>query len=227
MRIISSLDAPFAIENLVNTVLCKAKESVEICVPWLDNGFVSLLKRTMSPNTALNLLVKTPQENDKTFCALRTLEGESIYKSDIVCVPWLHAKFLVVDSRDVIFGSANATSNAFYYNNEVLVGFNDMPEVAARFLQIFNQIKRQPSNLKWSIVREYSGCFSYSTPQLRIMKLVKRFFKENGNSEILLSLLVRFAQNSGYGFEIVKMTIQEMIKHGLLYEPHPGYIKLT
>lgn len=227
MQIVSSLDSPFAIENLINTALHKAKDSVEICVPWLEKGFVSLLKRIVSPSVAFNLLVKTPQENDKTFCAVQTLEEESSHKTDIVCVPWLHAKFLIVDSRDVILGSANATSNAFYYNNEVLVSFNDLPEVAARFSQIFNQIKSQPSNLKWNIAKEYAGCSFYSTPQLRIMKLAKRFFRENGNSEIPLSLLVRFVQNNGYGFEIVKMTIQEMIKQGLLYEPHLGYIKLT
>ncbi len=227
IQVVSSLDSPFSIENLIRTELCKAKDTVEICVPWLEKGFISLLRSTLPSGLAISLLTKIPKENDRTFCALQALEEESRWYTDVICTPWLHAKFLIVDSRDVIFGSANATSNGFYYNNEVLANFSDIPEVAARFQQIFNQIRSQPTNIKWNIVKEYSGCSCYSTPQMRIMQLVKLFFRKNSNSEVPLSSLVRFVQNNGYDFEVAKSTIQEMIRNGSLYQPRDNHIKLT
>jgi len=225
MQIVSSLDSPFVIEDMIKTELTKAKDTVEICVPWLEKGFVSILRSTLPSGLAVSLLTKIPQESDKTFCALQALERESSWCTDIMCTPWLHAKFIIVDSRDVLFGSANATSNGFYYNNEILANFTDVPDIAARFQQIFSQIRNQPSNLEWNMVKDYSGCAYYSAPQIRIMQLVKSFFRRNGNSEISLSLLVRFVQNNGYGFEAAKSTIQDMIRNGLLYEPHNDHIK--
>jgi hypothetical protein len=227
LDVVSSLDSSFAIEKLVRDHFSRAKDTLSICVPWFDKGFVSLMMRTVPPDVSVNVMTKIPQENDKTFCAARALETEGRWKTDIVCAPWLHAKFYIVDSKDVIFGSANGTGNGFYYNNEVLVGVSDAPEVAVKFLKIFNEIKSQPQNLKWSIVREYSGCSSYSTPQLRIMKLVEEFFRKNSNAEIQLPLLVRFVQNSGYEFEITKQTIQEMVRFGTLYMPRDSYVRHT
>jgi len=225
VRVISSLDSPFAIPETFSCVFRKANK-ICVCSPWIEKSFIYLMKETVAPNTYLNFLIKTPEEHDRTFRAIEALETESRemrWKVNIVCTPNLHAKFIVVNDVDIFFGSSNATNSGLYYNNEVLLAFSDMPEISDQFVKVFENIKRQRCNHSWELVRDFHG----PSADRRLVEVTVSYLGERAHTETRIPLLVSELQRHGYYFNRAKEGVQEMLKHGVLYSPREGFVKLV
>lgn len=159
IRLVSSLDSPFAIIDTFKSGLEKS-QIVRVCYPWFEKPFSDLVRRVVPKGTHLDVLTKIPYNQDKTFRSLQafdTMRKHVMWQSTSTCVPYLHAKFAVVDDRHVFFGSANATNGSLFYSNEVMVTFCDMPELTNRFVALFERIRKQEHNLRWELIRDFHG----------------------------------------------------------------------
>lgn len=184
------------------------------------------MKRTVPSGACLNFLIKTPIEHDRTFRAMEVLEAESRgmrWKLDIVCVPNLHAKFTVVNDRDVFFGSPNATSSGLYHNSEVLVAFRSVPTIADHFRRIFERIKRQACNHHWELVRDFHG----ASVDRRLVEITVKYFRKRANKEVRIPFLISEFQRHGLHFSMAKEGFQELLKRGIVYRPREDFVKLV
>lgn len=223
IRVISSLDSSFAIGDAYKTGFRNAND-VCISSPWIENAFIDLMRETVPSGAQIDLLVKTPDMYDRTFRtieALDALKREMDWKVNATCVPYLHAKFTILNDRDVLFGSANATNNGLFYNNEIMVAFYDMPILSNQFLDIFESIKKQRHNHPWEIVRDFHG----SSPDKRIVEITHRYLQQHG--ETRKASLAKILQEQGYSFLNAKVGIQKMLNQGIVYEPRIDFIKLV
>lgn len=184
------------------------------------------MKETVPSGACLNFLIKTPVQHDKTFRAIEVLEAESRvmqWKCNIVCVPNLHAKFTIINDRDLFFGSPNATTGGLYHNKEVLVAFYAMPTIADHFRRIFEGISRQAYNQHWELVRDFHG----ASVERRLSEITVRYFRRIGNKEVRIPFLISEFQRYGFDFGTAKEGLQELLKYGILYNPREGFVKLV
>jgi hypothetical protein len=224
IQIVSSLDSPFVIPETYSRGMRYA-QSVRICSPWVEKPFVHLMKGAIQKGASVDFLIKRPDNVDATFRAMEALEAngrESQWNIDVLCVPYLHAKFAIVDEKSVFFGSANATNGGLYNNVEVLAVFHDMPSVAGRFLQIFDNMKKQNQSLRWELVRDFHG----STVDRTLVEFVMRYLKQLPDKESHVAILNMHLRKHGFDFNLAKEGIEQMLRQGYLYNPHEDYVKL-
>lgn len=227
IKVVSSLDSPFAIAD---TLRQGFKNAEEVCIssPWTETPFIHLLRNTVPKGICQRWVIKTPSAYDKTYRAMEALEAvskEMKWKPDLVCAPYLHAKFFIVyrpKDTTVYFGSANPTINGLYHSNEVLVAFHKIPMMANCFRRIFEAIRKQRCNLPWELVRDFHGTSRNRT----LMEITLRFFRERAYKEARISALVVYLQNNGFNFNRAKEGVQAMLNSGALYCPRDGFVKL-
>lgn len=225
IEVISSLDSPFVIPETYRHGLNSA-QSVRICSPWVEKPFVHLMKGAIQKGASVDFLIKRPDGADATFRAMEALEAdgkESRWDIDVVCVPWLHAKFAIVDEKNIFFGSANATNGGLYNNVEVLTAFYDMPSIADRFIQIFDSMKKQHQNLRWELIRDFHG----SSINRVLLEFAIEYLRRLPNNESHLSILNSHLRKHGFDFDLAKEGIEQMLRYGYLYSPREDYVKLV
>jgi len=225
IEVISSLDSPFAVSEAYRHGL---RNSQRVCLssPWLEKSFLSIMRETIPSGASLDLLIKRPEEYDRTYRAIEALDivsNEMRWDVSVVCVPSLHAKFTIVDDKNVLFGSVNATNGGLYDNIEILTAFYEQPNIADCFIKVFETIKRYSQNQSWELVRGFHG---KSIDRVTI-EIARRYFREEPNSEVRVDIFVSYLQRHGFSFIRAKEGLQEMLKHGVLYSPRDGYIKLV
>lgn len=184
------------------------------------------MKRVAPPNASINILVRTPEEHDKTFRAIEALEIEGkkkSWKTDVVCVPNLHSKFTVVNNKHVLIGSSNATNYGLYHNNEILVAFRDMPTIANRFMDIFERTRSQKYNYHWELVKKFHG----TSANRKLVEIALRYFRKTANREIRISSLISELQRHDISFRKAKEGFQQMLNNGVLYSPREGFVRLV
>lgn len=225
IKVVSSLDSHFAIAEAFSDVFRDAHE-IRICQPWFEAAFLYIMKRTVPSNASLSILVRAPEEHDKTFRAIEALETEGrkkSWKTDVVCVPNLHSKFTVVNNRHVLIGSPNATNYGLYHNHEILVAFSDMPTIANRFREIFEYTRRQEYNHHWELVKNFHG----ASGNRRLVEATLRSFRKIANREMRIPSLISELQRHGVPFRKAKEGFQQMLNHGVLYSPREGFVRLV
>jgi len=184
------------------------------------------MKRVAPPNASISILVRTPEEHDKTFRAIEALEIEGrkkSWKTDVVCVPNLHSKFTVVNNKHVLIGSPNATNYGLYHNSEILVAFRDMPIIANRFVEIFERTKSQNYNYHWELIRNFHG----TSGNRRLVEVTLRSFRKTANREMRIPSLISELRRHGVSFRKAKEGFQQMLNHGVLYSPREGFVRLV
>jgi hypothetical protein len=226
-EIISSLDSPLALPEALGRGL-KDAQRICLCSPWVEKPFVHLMKERIRQGASIDFLIKKPDGVDKTFQAIEALETEARvmdWRVDVVCVPassYLHPKFVVVDDKNVFFGSANATNGGLYNNIEVLVAFHEMSSVADRFIQIFEEIRKQNRNYRWELVRDFHG----SSINEALVETARIYLREQPNKEARKDHLNWHLRNHGFHFDMAKNGIDEMVRYGILYSPRIDYVRL-
>jgi phosphatidylserine/phosphatidylglycerophosphate/cardiolipin synthase-like enzyme len=225
IEIVSSLDSPFVIPETYSRGMKYAKK-LRICSPWVEKPFVHLMKGAIQKGASVDFLIKRPDSVDATFRAMEALETDSKelhWNTDVVCVPYLHAKFAIVDEKSIFFGSANATNGGLYNNVEVLTAFYDMPSVADRFIQIFESMKKQHRNLRWELVRDFNG----SSINRMLLEFAIEYLRRLPNKESHLAILNSHLRKHGFDFDLAKEGIEQMLRYGYLYSPREDYVKLV
>lgn len=225
VEIVSSLDSPFVIPETYSDGLRHA-QSVCVCSPWVEKPFVHLMKKAIPKGASVDFLIRRPDDADTTFLAMEALESdgkESQWKIDVLCVPYLHAKFVIVDGKSIFFGSANATNGGLYNNVEVLAAFRDMPFVADRFVQIFERMKKQTQNLPWELVRDFHG----STLNRTLVESAIGYLKQMPNKDSHVAFLNLHLRGRGFDFHSAKAGIEQMLRYGYLYSPREDYVRLV
>lgn len=225
IEIVSSLDSPFMIPETYSRGL-ECAQSVRVCSPWVEKPFVHLMKRAIQRGASVDFLIKRPDDADATFRAIEALEvdgKESQWDIDVLCVPYLHAKFTIVDEKSVFFGSANATNGGLYNNVEVLAAFHDMPSVAHRFVQIFESMKKQNRCLSWELVRDFHG----SSVNRSLVESAIGYLKRLPNKDSHVAVLNLHLRQHGFDFQSAKEGIEQMLRYGYLYSPRDDYVKLV
>ena len=225
IRVVSSLDSPLAIAETLHLEL---RDAYDLCIasPWLQNCALHLIKSTVSKGAKLDLLIAKPKLYDSTYRALEALDRlstEMQWKFNCVLMPALHAKFLKVDNKDVIVGSANGTNGGLYENNEVLVCFHDMPNIVERFTQIFEILKEQPANIRWELFRDYHG----SSVDKRLVEITMAYLQRNRYREIKIPFLIQEFRRQGYSYGRAKEGFQIMEKNGFVYTTSDGFVRLN
>jgi phosphatidylserine/phosphatidylglycerophosphate/cardiolipin synthase-like enzyme len=225
IEIVSSLDSPFVIPETYSRGM-KCAQSVRVCSPWVEKPFVHLMKRAIQKGASVDFLIKRPDSVDATFRAMEALEAdgkESQWNIDVICVPYLHAKFAIVDEKNIFFGSANATNGGLYNNVEILTAFYDMPSVANRFVQIFESMKKQNRNLPWEIVRDFHG----SSVNRTLVESAIKYLKEMPDKDSHVAILNLHLRKHGFDFNSAKEGIEQMLRYGYLYSPREDYVRLV
>ena len=223
IKVVSPLNSPFALAATLEAGL-RGANVIQICSPWIERSFVDLIRRTVPKRAHLDILIRTPEYNDKTFRSLETfdlLRREMGWSGTSTCVPYLHAKFTVVNCRDVFFGSANATSNGLFYNNEVMMVFYNMPDLASRFVNIFECVRGQKHNLRWELARDFHGPSIEGRPAAIVMQYLEE------RREVRKDTLVKVLEGHRYDFRTAKEVVQRMLCQGILYEPRSDYVRLA
>jgi len=225
IRVVSSLDSPLAIAETLRLELRDAHE-LWIASPWLQNCALHLMKATVSKGAKINLLIAKPKIYDSTYRALEALDSlstEMQWTFNCVLMPTLHAKFLTIDNKDVIVGSANVTNGGLYENNEVLVCFHDMPNIVERFTKIFEILKEHPANIRWELFRDYHG----SSVDKKLVEITMAYLQRNRYREAKIPFLIQEYRRQGYSFGRAKEGFQLMEKNGFVYTTSDGFVKLN
>lgn len=101
------------------------------------------------------LITRIPVEEDVR--ALKTVESFADLKnSSVMCKLYLHAKFIIIDNRIVLWGSVNPTSSGIYDNDEVIY-VSQKPSHVTRHQEIFDELWYDPRNTSWEKVQQYFG----------------------------------------------------------------------
>jgi phosphatidylserine/phosphatidylglycerophosphate/cardiolipin synthase-like enzyme len=112
-------------------LLQNSKNSVDIAMyNFTYNKFLKALKKANKNGSKITLIY------DKTN--LKFPEKFSLYKSKRK----LHTKLAIIDSKYVIFGSANWKKESFSQNYEI-IHITDEKEVVKKFIAIFHKIKKE------------------------------------------------------------------------------------
>ena len=225
IEVVSSLDSPFVIPETFSHGL-RSAQSIRICSPWVEKPFVHLMKGALQKGATVDFLIRRPESVDSTFRAMETLEAngkESQLDVNVLCVPYLHAKFVVVDEKSIFFGSANATNGGLYNNVEVLTAFYDMPSLADRFVRIFESMKKQNQNLPWELVRDFHG----SSMNRTLVEFVIRYLRQLPDGDSHVAILNLHLRQHGFDFHSAKEGIEQMLRYGYLYSPREDHVKLV
>jgi len=225
IQIVSSLDSEFAIAETIGKKL-RGASKLYICSPWIERSFVHFMQMTVPRHANVNMLIRTPEEHNRTFKAVEALESISkkmSWQLDIMCVPELHAKFMIINNTDVLFGTLNATNSGLFHNFEVLVAFNDMPTITEQFLKIYKKFRAHEHNLHWNLVKEFHG----PTIDRKAAYIIIRYLQQRPYLEAPLHSLALQLRKNGYGRSRAESKIKELYQLGVIIITNDGRAKLN
>jgi phosphatidylserine/phosphatidylglycerophosphate/cardiolipin synthase-like enzyme len=143
-----------------------------------------------------------------------------------MCKPYLHAKFIIVDCRIVLWGSVNPTNAGMYDNDEILY-ISKKPMHLTRHKEIFDELWYDPRNTTWEKVQQYFGHKGHVTHK-KMAEAILGFFDMNGNQEVFEKGLVeRIARRLDVNTRDVSETIENLVIDSALYRPKPHTLKRT
>jgi phosphatidylserine/phosphatidylglycerophosphate/cardiolipin synthase-like enzyme len=161
-EIVSSTDHPYAIADSLKINLRETKESLDISAPWNSKSFVDMIRTFVSKPRMVKkrLLTRTPTEKDiRTFKTVASFAN--LKNSKVMCKPYLHSKFIIVDNRIVLWDSVNPTSSGLYDNDEILYISKD-PFLVTRHQEIFDDLWHDRGNSSWENVQQHFGFKDYA-----------------------------------------------------------------
>jgi phosphatidylserine/phosphatidylglycerophosphate/cardiolipin synthase-like enzyme len=231
VRIITSLDGPYAIPDAITEVLKTAKNFVLISAPWLGKGFVNEMRHSIPNGVTINVVTKEPEKIDNSFHAINSLYSVAECKGWKVNVKYnyqLHLKLIIVDGATCIFGSWNPTDSGTYYNLEAIEIWYTAP-VVERYTGIFNEVWNRFENVKFEQFRLFHGYKQIDNQSYfrEIAHKVTSCFDENSNAPILKWKLCKEIQKMGYNEGDVISVLKSLVNDGVLYEPGPDSYRMV
>ncbi len=230
-RIVTSLDGPYAIPDVLKQCLTKTQRYLLISAPWLSKGFVDFLRNFAPKGIRIHLLTRLPNERDRSFDAIESLVNiadSNGWKTEAKCNPNLHAKFIIVDGTTCVFSTLNPTGSGMYYNHECLLVLKH-PSNVKRLSEFFFKLWKRAENSNWEHVRLFHG-YKTTDPQFIHKKIAEKivgFFIENSNNAVQKWRLRKDIKRLGFNEDDIKRTIEDLLRDGVLYEPKLDMIKLT
>ena len=228
--IISSTDHPYAISDALKKYLRETKKSLVISAPYKSKNFVDMIRTFIpQPEDVRKKLITRPPD-DKDLRTFRTIESfADIANSKVMCKPYLHAKFVIIDNNIVLFGSVNPTSAGIYDNDEILY-ISKNPMHVKRHIEIFYKLWNCPRNIAWENFQLYHGYKDYGERydmHRVIAKTIWNCFDKNDNQAIPKAVLCEQIARKGFDKDDVIETVKALLDDGKLYEPKPDMLRLT
>jgi len=143
MRVLRSDEIYGCIEELVKG----AEESVKISSAWLKGGVVEELLKLLPSGVQLEVVLRASELQDLLITDERVFEKIKEKGGTVYLNSRLHAKFIVVDGKKAVVGSANFTVAGLsdYSQGNIEAGVyydvDDDPEELKKLLQYFERIK--------------------------------------------------------------------------------------
>ena len=143
MKVLRSDEIYGCIERLIK----EAKESVKISSAWLKGEVIEELLKGLSEGVELEVVLRASELQDLMITDEKVFEGIRGKGGTIYLNSRLHAKFIVVDGKKAVVGSANFTSSGLsdYSQGNIEAGVyyevNDDPEEIKKLLNYFERIK--------------------------------------------------------------------------------------
>lgn len=231
VRLVTSLDSPYAIHDCLKQSLGKVKNQLLISAPWASKGFVGFLRDVVPSGVEIYFLTKLPEKKDYSFQAVDSLlevADSNGWKVNVRCDSKLHSKFFVIDDNTCIHGSVNPTESGILYNHEHLT-VSSLPEEVRGLTDYFFRLWKQPDNIGWQHVRQFHGykVVDRSSILKDIAERIMGFFLSNGNSPTPKWKVCKEIIRLGYEENDIKTVIRSLVDDGILYEPKLDYICLT
>lgn len=231
VRLVTSLDGPYAILDCLKHSLGMVKSQLLISAPWTSKGFVSFLRDVVPSGVEIYFLTKLPENRDYSFQAVDSLleiADSKGWKVNIRCNSKLHSKFFVIDNGTCISGSVNPTESGMLYNHEHLT-ISSLPDEVRGFSDFFFRLWKLPDNIGWQHVRQFHGykVVDHGSVLKDIAERIMGFFLSNGNSSTLKWKVCKEIVRLGYEESDIIAVIRSLVDDGILYEPKLDQICLT
>ncbi len=231
VRLVTSLDGPYAISDCFRSSFGAVKSRLLICTPWEDKSFIDSMRSIVPNGVEIFYLTKLPDKKDRSFDTVESLlevADAKGWKPNIRCSPKLHEKFFIIDENICISGSVNATNAGVYYNHEhLIVGSQTswVKEFSTHFFKLWNQL----DNIPWQNVRMFhgNGRIGFYSNKSDIAERILGFFRGNGNIATLRWKVCKDIVSLGYMESDVIAVIRNLVQDGILYEPKLDFIQLA
>jgi hypothetical protein len=228
VRLVTSLDGPYAILDCLKYSLGTVKSQLLISAPWASKGFVSFLRDVVSSGVEIYFLTKLPEKKDYSFQAVDSLleiADSKGWKVNIRCNSKLHSKFFVIDDGACISGSVNPTESGMLYNHEHLTVSN-LPDVVRGLSDYFFRLWKQPDNIGWQHVKQFHGykVIDRNSVLKDISERICGFFLGNGNTPTPKWKISKEMEQLGYAKEDIITVTRHLLDDGVLYEPKLDFV---
>ncbi|MDQ7056482.1 MAG: DUF87 domain-containing protein [Persephonella sp.] len=135
----------------LKNLFSQAQKSIKISSPWIKSEvFEKLLPQK---NVNLEVILRDSEIEDLLITDIDVLSIIQQLKGKILLNPDVHSKFVIVDDKKAVVGSANITKSGLYQNRniETAVFIEDEKEIQ-KLISQFESIKEKSVNLSENIV---------------------------------------------------------------------------
>ena len=124
------------INSAINELIVKADENVIICSPWLDENSHIMDKITSNLKHKVKIEIYTRPSDGKNKSHAHALSKLRQMGAIIYFDPFLHAKMVIVDEKNLIISSSNLITTSLSRNHEagIITGKGDIIEDALGYL---------------------------------------------------------------------------------------------
>jgi len=131
---------------ILKDLFASAKEKVKISSPWIKSEVFE--KLFDEKNLDVELIIRNSELEDFLITDLHILKKIKDINGKVYLNPDLHAKFVIVDDKKAIVGSANITRSGLYQdgNIETAVLIEDKKEIK-ELIDYFDRIKENSLNI--------------------------------------------------------------------------------
>lgn len=226
VRIVTSLDGPYKIPDVMKDNVRVAQKYLLISAPWVSKTFIDSLRDLVAKDVSIYVLTRLPEKGDwnldRSFFAIDSLlevaEGKG-WKVSVKCNPCIHAKFIVIDDATCLFTTSNPTDSGMYYNHEILIVLKH-PYVR-KYSEFFFKVWERLENVSWEQVRRFYGYKTVDSRSVRkeIAEKIISFCMANGNSKVLKWKVCKEIQKLGFDEHDIITVAKDLVNDGILYEP--------
>ncbi|MGE9820077.1 phospholipase D-like domain-containing protein [Acinetobacter baumannii] len=127
------------IADQIEKELHQAKESICICVAWIDwRKFTPIFNKLTKKGIKIEVIYNKDAINEKNF--IEPSENTKIFAIEAGYRRYMHNKFCIIDKKTIITGSFNWSKQAKYHHENVVIIKNNF-ELVASYLNEFYNIK--------------------------------------------------------------------------------------